>query len=165
MMSKGYDEEDGRGPYLVLCILFWLVTTACQAKSCWSMLNLQSSMGGCRYMIWLVIRMSCICPLIWGSSPGLWAGVAGSVSMSLLSSASSNRVQALQGDINSCQEDKRAGRSTGDKRVSTNLIPASSLPATLVSSDSSRLATQACRLRSSTAFWVLFRMSLKVLTE
>ena len=73
-MSKGYDEEDGRGPYLVLCILFWLVTTACQAKSCWSTLYLQSSMGGwrTRYMIWLMILMSCSCCLIWGSPPGLW---------------------------------------------------------------------------------------------
>ena len=110
-MSKGYDEEDGRGPYLVLCILFWLVTTACQAKSCWSTLYLQSSMGGWRYMIWLVILMSCSCRLIWGSPPGLWAGVAGSVSMSLLSSASSSpsstRVQALEGSgINSGTEQR-----------------------------------------------------------
>ena len=88
-----------KGHYLVLCILFWLV---------------QSSMGGWRYMIWLKILMSCICLLICGFPPGLWAGVTGSVSLPLLSSVSSSptstRVKALGGrHINSCQEDKRTG--------------------------------------------------------
>lgn len=51
------------------------VTTACHAKSSCRRVYRQSSIDGCKYMIWLVIRISCGCLLIWGSPPSLLAAL------------------------------------------------------------------------------------------